>query len=168
MKRLILFLFIAFAVSGCKYLESIISIYGLWMRNDTVKTIGVWGTYEQPTDTLLPQNKPNIEFIPESAYLDDKWNNPYDMVMGDSYNWLKQLSDNDTIRIYIFDLEVFENTDWSIIREQYLVKQRYDFTKEQLRGLTLRFSYPPTPEMKDIKMWPPYEEAIKQDEKQAE
>ena len=47
MKRLILFLFIAFAVSGCKYLESIIpTYYGLWMRNDTVKTIGVWGTYE--------------------------------------------------------------------------------------------------------------------------
>ena len=168
MKRLILFLFIAFAVSGCKYLESIISIYGLWMRNDTVKTIGVWGTYEQPTDTLLPQNKPNIEFIPESAYLDDKWNNPYDMVMGDSYNWLKQLSDNDTIRIYIFDLEVFENTDWSIIREQYLILQRYDFTKAYLWGLNRGFAYPPTPEMKGVKMWPPYEEAIKQDENQTD
>ena len=130
------------------------------MRNDTVKTIGVWGTYEQPADTLLPQNKPNTEFVAPSAYLDDKLNNPYEMIMRESYNWLKQLSDDDTIRVFIFDLEILENTDWSVIRDQCLVKQRYDFTKEQLRGLTLWFSYPPTPEMKDIKMWPPYEEAI--------
>ena len=80
----------------------------------------------------------------------------------------KQLSDNDTIRIYIFDLEVFENTDWSIIREQYLILQRYDFTKAYLWGLNRGFAYPPNPEMKGVKMWPPYEEAIKQDEKQAE
>ena len=136
------------------------------MRNDSDHNVGIWGTYDQSINTLLPQNKPSIQIVSRSIYVEDI--SPYLAIMLESKDWVEPLSDDDTIRVFIFDLEILENTDWSVIRDQYLVKQRYDFTKEQLRGLTLRFSYPPTPEMKDIKMWPPYEEAIKQDEKQAE
>lgn len=55
------------------------------------------------------------------------------------------------------DEEYFSNDEYYI---------RYDLTINDIfalrdKGGILSISYPPTPEMKDIKMWPPYEEAIK-------
>ena len=47
MKRFILFLLIAIAVPGCKFLESIIADYGIFVRNDTNDHLIVWGTYDQ-------------------------------------------------------------------------------------------------------------------------
>lgn len=61
--------------------------------------------------------------------------------------------------------ELFENVDEECFRnDEYFI--RYDLTLKDIYSLcdkegTLHISYPPTPEMKDIKMWPPYEEAIK-------
>ena len=162
MKRFILFLFIAFAVSGCKWLEEIITEYGVFIKNTSDKTIGVWGTYKQ-SNALLPQNKP---FIKDVARTSSQFT--HDFIMSERRDWLKDLSDRDTIRIFIFDREIVRNTDWSIIRDQYLVQQRYDITAAELMAIGWNFAYPPTPEMKDVKMWPPYEEAIKQHESQAE
>ena len=60
--------------------------------------------------------------------------------------------------MFVFDSEKYEKTDWSAIRDQYLILQRYDFTKAELDVLGWHISYPPSSEMKDIKMWSPYEE----------
>ena len=81
--------------------------------------------------------------------------------MGQSYDWTKSLSDIDTIRVFVLDKKQYDETDWDTIRDQYQILQRYDFAKADLNFLGWRIAYPPTPEMKDIKMWPPYEEAIK-------
>lgn len=48
--------------------------------------------------------------------------------------------------------------------DEYYV--RYDLTIDDIRSLCdsdgiLNISYPPSPEMRHIKMWPPYEDAIK-------
>lgn len=169
MKHFIMYLFVIFTLSSCKFLEELITIYGLWMRNDSDELIAIWSTYDQSTNTLLPQNKPDFDYIARSVDLESENEYPLEEhIMISHRNWLEQLSNKDTVRIFIFNHEIIENTDWSVVRDQYLVEQRYDLTKEQLIGLNYRIAYPPTPEMKDVKMWPPYEEAIKQDEKQAE
>lgn len=125
------------------------------MRNDTDKRIVVWGTYNQTIGTRLPDEKPVTELVVPSKNLSVS---PYVFIMGQGYDWTKSLSDTDTIRVYVFDSEKYKETDWSAIRDQYLILQRYDFTKAELDVLGWHISYPPSSEMKDIKMWPPYEE----------
>lgn len=67
----------------------------------------------------------------------------------------------DTMSIFIFDEEIVNHNSWDIIAEEYLVLQRYDLSKEDIKKLYHDIHYPPTPEMQDIHMWPPYEEAVK-------
>ena len=81
--------------------------------------------------------------------------------MNESKAWSRSLSNTDTVRVFVLDKKQYDETDWDTIRDQYLILQRYDFAKADLNFLGWHIAYPPTPEMKDIKMWPPYEEAIK-------
>ncbi len=75
----------------------------------------------------------------------------------------------DTLSFFIFDNSLIEGTglhEWEKVAKNYDIMARYDFSLEDLRSLSvsnlsIAISYPPTPEMKDIKMWPPYEEIIK-------
>lgn len=73
---------------------------------------------------------------------------------------------NDTLYIEIFPKGViYDYSLYEIITDK-LILQEYKIAYEQFETLLLKdnafyISYPPTPEMKDIKMWPPYEEAIK-------
>ena len=158
MKRFILFLFITFTVSGCKLLESIISEYGIFMCNLSNNEVVVWGTYDQTMGTRLPDEKPVTELVVPSKNLSVS---PYEFIMSQGYDWTKSLSATDTIRVFVFDSEKYRETDWAAICDQYLILLRYDFTKAELDALGWHIAFPPTPEMKDIKMWPPYEEAIK-------
>ena len=60
--------------------------------------------------------------------------------------------------VFIFDSEVLENIEWKEIRDNYMILKRYDLSLEDLQKLDFTLYYPPTEEMKDIKMYPPYEE----------
>jgi len=44
------------------------------------------------------------------------------------------------------------------VERDYLVLQRYYLSLQDLQKLNWRVSYPPTPEMKDMKMYPAYKE----------
>ena len=63
------------------------------------------------------------------------------------------------------------SSDWNLdCYENDLYYVRYDLTLDDIYSLcdnngVLHVSYPPSPEMKHIKMWPPYEEVIKNAEK---
>ena len=81
--------------------------------------------------------------------------------MSERKAWPRSLSNTDTVRVFVLDKKQYDEIDWSTIQDQYLIMQRYDFLKADLDALGWHIAYPPTPEMKDIKMWPPYEEAIK-------
>ena len=158
MKRFILFLFITFTVSGCKLLESIIAEHGIFMCNLSNNEVVVWGTYDQTNGTRLPNERPVCEPINPIEEMSHYYST---FIMSEGKDWPKSLSDTDTIRVFVFDSEKYNETDWSTIRDQYLILLRYDFTKAELDALGWLIAYPPTPEMKDIKMWPPYEEVIK-------
>ena len=60
--------------------------------------------------------------------------------------------------VFIFDSEILENIEWKEIRDNYMILKRYDLSLEDLQKLDFTLYYPPTEEMKDIKMYPPYEE----------
>ena len=74
------------------------------------------------------------------------------------------LSKSDTISIFILDKQVFDTISWKKICTDYLMLCRYDLSGEDLKTLNSTIPYPPSPAMKDMKMYPPYEEVIKQEE----
>jgi hypothetical protein len=57
---------------------------------------------------------------------------------------------------YIFDYKVLTTNKWAEVRDNYMVTQRYDLSLDDLRRLDWKLSFPPTEEMRNIKMWPPY------------
>lgn len=66
----------------------------------------------------------------------------------------------DTLCFFIFDADTINKYSWEEIRKGYKVLQRYNLivTKEELKKLDYKIYYPPTENMKHIKMYPPYEE----------
>ena len=88
----------------------------------------------------------------------------------------------DTLSLFILESRLLENEvwvdkdggywkndAWLKAMEETDVLARYDLSLEDIdrfrddKGVVTLY-YPPTPEMKDIKMWPPYKEAIKKAE----
>jgi hypothetical protein len=63
---------------------------------------------------------------------------------------------SDTLTIFTFDAETVENTPWDTVTSKYLVLQRYDLSLRDLQKLNWSVPFPPSPEMKDMKMYPPY------------
>ena len=75
---------------------------------------------------------------------------------------------NDTLYVEIFRGDFFEKNYKirDILENKDMLQVVYKITYEQFQSIflnedTLGITYPPTLEMKDIKMWPPYEEVIK-------
>lgn len=71
------------------------------------------------------------------------------------------------LTVYIFHADTLRAHPWEEICEKKKILARYDITNEDLKKLRCSNSlckiyYPPTPEMKDIKMWPSYEEILSQ------
>ncbi|MDR2424916.1 MAG: hypothetical protein LBD59_09375 [Prevotellaceae bacterium] len=63
----------------------------------------------------------------------------------------------DTIKsCFVFDADVLENESAQTILDNYLVLQRYDLTLDNLIQLNFMLPFPPTEEMKHIRMYPPY------------
>ena len=65
----------------------------------------------------------------------------------------------DTVSFFIFDRDIVENYSWQYIVQEYCVLQRYDFSEQDLIRLRCQIPYPPTEEMKDMHMYPPYQNA---------
>ncbi|MBR5276324.1 MAG: hypothetical protein IKU35_04200 [Bacteroidaceae bacterium] len=68
---------------------------------------------------------------------------------------------NDTVSFYIIDENVYRENGFFNVQLYYLVKLRYDLSKDDMKYLDYKLTYPPTPKMRGMKMYPPYEEAIK-------
>ena len=59
--------------------------------------------------------------------------------------------------IFIMDADIVElHTDF-----KKAIIQRYDISLQDLQCLNWMLTYPPSENMKDIKMWPPYGSSIK-------
>lgn len=92
-------------------------------------------------------------------------------LVNDVYSFRK----SDTLSLYIFDANLlesevwvptengghFENEAWDNAIRDYNILARYDLSQEDMGRLRdddgiVRIYYPPTPEMKDMHMFPPY------------
>ena len=61
----------------------------------------------------------------------------------------------DTLSIYFFDADVVDNIPWETVREEYKVLKRYDLSIEDIQLLDYEITYPPTEQMKNMRMYPP-------------
>lgn len=64
----------------------------------------------------------------------------------------------DTMSFFIFHTDTLESNSWEAIFNEYKVLKRYDLSLEDVQSLNYTIPYPPTEQMKDMRMYPPYEE----------
>ena len=62
--------------------------------------------------------------------------------------------------VFILSYETYLKKGWEGIRDDYDILVRYDLTYDNLKTLNDTIPFPPTEAMKDMKMWPPYEEVV--------
>jgi len=62
----------------------------------------------------------------------------------------------DTLYVFIFEEDVLANHSWADVVDKNLVLQRYNLSLKDLQQLNWQISYPPSEQMKDMKMYPPF------------
>lgn len=67
----------------------------------------------------------------------------------------------DTVSFFFIDSDTVSQHSWQEIAEKNLILQRYDLSISDVEWLDNQITYPPTPKMSGMKMYPPYEESYK-------
>jgi len=100
----------------------------------------------QYPDTILPVKKPNLALIKANdqfrVYSRDKWEDNFLMFRAD------------TLSIYFLHTDTINKYSWDKIRNEYRVLKRYDLSLQDLKNLGFKIPYPPSIEMKGVKMYP--------------
>jgi hypothetical protein len=107
------------------------------MGGDTIPSV----TITEHTECWIAENTDSGVFAVDTPW--DKLSNP--------------------IRMYIIDKDTMQKYDLSVILATYNILCRYDLSGNDIKQLDYTIPYPPPPMMKDMKMYPPYEEVIKQE-----
>ena len=110
--------------------------------------------FSYPTTTLPSKSNLNEYCLTESIlgnaciFAKDIWNKK------DFLNSTQQ----GILSIYIFDQRIVDAEGWDSVlaNNEYIV--RYDLTQRDLDALHFQLFYPPSESMRDIQMFPPYEE----------
>ena len=101
-------------------------------------------------DTSLPLQMPravNIKTGDYQTFFDAKTD------LSDIYAQYR----TNTISLFVFSTELLSAVGWDSIRTTYSVLQRYDIGLNDFQSLSHYPTFPPTEEMRNIKIWPPYE-----------
>ena len=82
---------------------------------------------------------------------------------GSAYNYsdiLKRRTQKGILSVYIFSQEDVDENGWEdvLTNNRYLV--RYDLSAKDLDRLSGTIYFPSTEEMKDVKMYPPYQTVL--------
>lgn len=59
----------------------------------------------------------------------------------------------DTMSLFVISTYTLKKDGWDFVRDSYDILQRYDIGVNEFNHT---LSFPPSEEMRDIKMWPPY------------
>ena len=77
------------------------------------------------------------------------------------------LNPNDTISVFIINLDTLKSYSWETIRDEYKIMVRYDLSADDIHSMEERdveaayvIPFPPSPVMKNMHMYPSYEEVI--------
>lgn len=120
------------------------------IRNNSSHIVSVYAEYLL-SDTILTIQKPNFFLKIDS----EKAREFYDSYVDDvDFERLKK----ENLTIFIFDQNVLDNYSWDAIQENNMYLKRYECSYQEFHNLNWEISYPPTEEMKNVKMYPPYGE----------
>ncbi len=139
-------------ILGCSCADSVIDLNTAVVRvrllSDSVERFAVF--YRPGNDTTLPAQTPELSYLeayknPELIIKkDNKWNN-----------------NSDSVVIFLISVDTLAHYSWKEVQEGYKIMRRFDIDmspKELSRLNAFCLCYPLTSNMKNIKMYPPYEE----------
>ncbi|MEG2219494.1 MAG: hypothetical protein RRY02_08250 [Muribaculaceae bacterium] len=154
MKKTAMLLLLLCFLTSCPLLISRISIY---IDNKSTDTILVYlGNKSAPyPDTLLhPNYKYGTRVLPK--------NKVDDSPKGDSFeDFFKRYFKSDTGCVSIVSVDTIRKYGWEDVRANHRVLVRYDLSYHDFMQLDRVIPYPPTPEMANMKMWPPYKKIVR-------
>ena len=64
------------------------------------------------------------------------------------------------LSVYLFDPIIVNEYGWETVMRDEMILVQYELLENDARRLDCRVSYPPNEEMKNVLMYPPYEEVI--------
>lgn len=124
--------------SSCKKFSLVERFYDIIVTNNSPIPIRVYLAdelaYKQYPDTTLPDSKPALRKI-----------DPGETISFDSRTpWEENLEKlpSDTLSVFIFDNNVYENESWDSIRIYYKVLKRFDLDINNLKAQDYKISYP--------------------------
>jgi hypothetical protein len=108
-------------------------------------------------DTLAPgvpsSSEPSIYKVePHERNTSALWQRDFWELIFRDFRYEKQIP-SDTLMVFIFDVELLDSHTTHI---NNTVIQRYDLSLQDLQRINWTLTYPPSPNMSAIKMYPPY------------
>jgi hypothetical protein len=151
MKTSLIFPLIFITLIGCENV-SVDKIYTIILDNNTGNQLFYHvGIDDSPLiypNINLPENKQDLK-LPKITT---------NVVLGTQTKWKDRFKElpSDTLSIYFFNPDTLSKYSWEEIRENYKVLKKYDLSIQDLEKLNFKVVYPPTPEMSNIRQYPPY------------
>jgi hypothetical protein len=151
MKAIILIIYITFCIQGCnckKFAE-----FPLFVQNNSTHSISVFFNDNENHKAIYPDT--SISIVEQGIIAIPKGEKE---AIAGSRNWESVFEvsvPNDTLSIFIIHSDTLAKYTWSEIRRDYNILKRYDLSFQDLERIGWKLQYPPTAEMKGIKMYPP-------------
>ena len=109
---------------------------------------------EAAGDTSIYFSREYLVYLPFStAYGFARGHTEYGMITVDQF--FSKMG-CDTVSFFFFSKDIVDSNSWEKIVEDYMILQRYDIGKGDLLLTKGVLYFPPTKEMENINMWPPY------------
>ena len=107
-------------------------------------------------DTMLPFSCPSLNLLEIKEHSYEMYHSSSSLDYSDMYNRCNA----DTISFFVISIDTLYLYGWDSVRRSNNILQRYDLSSEDCQYLYESDNdgpcFPPPPEMKNMKMWPPY------------
>ena len=118
-------------------------LYYCILCNNSDRDVGIvvsWSGSLANIDTILPIKEKYIDILEKRECAGN----------------IRISPDQDITHVFILDPDTVESYSWDELRAGSKYLKRYDFTWKDTDRLNNQVSYPPTDNMRDVKMYPPY------------
>lgn len=75
--------------------------------------------------------------------------------------FLRKTLPRDTMSIFVINNDTLRKYGYEMVREKNMIVVRYELSTSNIRELDYTIPYPPSPQMKDMRMSPKYESLLK-------
>jgi len=142
--------------------------YGFDLKNNANHSIGWYMSLCYP-DVSLPESDKKVN-NGENWWSISKYASLYSggpAYLRTEYEVIHNLNPRDTISVFIFHSDTLNKYPWETIRDNYNILVRYDLSADDIHNMEkvpwgnfYAIPFPPSEDMKNVHMWPPYEEVI--------